>query len=89
MVHCAAIDCTNSSSKKNDENISFFKLPKDIRKKIWIAKLKRQNLPKDENVYVCHLHFEEACFKRDLKVLFILDLNKMALIFLVLTRKYV
>lgn len=70
MVHCAAIDCTNSSSKKNDENISFFKLPKDSRKNIWIAKLKRENLPKDENVYVCHLHFEEASFKRDLKVSF-------------------
>jgi len=48
MVHCAAIDCTNSSSKKNDENISFFKLPKDSRRKIWIVKLKRENLPKDE-----------------------------------------
>lgn len=59
MVHCAAIDCTNSSSKKKDENISFFKLPKDSRRKIWIAKLKRENLPRDEHVH---------CFKRDLKV---------------------
>ena len=32
MVHCAAIDCTNSFSKKNDENLSFFKLPKYNRK---------------------------------------------------------
>lgn len=29
MVHSAAIDCTNSFSKKNDVNISFFKLPKE------------------------------------------------------------
>ena len=52
MVHCAAIDCTNSSSnKKNDESISFFKLPKDPeRKKLWISKLKSENLPKEENV---------------------------------------
>jgi len=35
MVHCAAIDCTISSS----ENVSFFKLPKDSRRKIWIAKI--------------------------------------------------
>ena len=69
MVHCAAIDCSNSSSKRNDEKISFFKLPKDINlKKIWIAKLKRENLPREENIYVCHFHFEEECFQRDLKV---------------------
>ena len=29
MVHCAAINCTNNSSKKSDNTFSFFKLPKD------------------------------------------------------------
>ena len=53
MVHCAAIDCANSSSKNNDESISFFKLPKNPeRKKSWISKLKSENLPKEENIYV-------------------------------------
>ena len=48
MFHCAAINCTNSSSKKSDNTFSFFKLPKDPnRRKVWIAKLKRANLPKD------------------------------------------
>ena len=70
MVHCAAIDCSNSSSKKNDESISFYKLPKDLNlKKIWITKLKRENLPKEKNIYVCHHHFEQCYFKRDLQVI--------------------
>ena len=47
MVHCVAIDCTNSFSKKNDESISFSKLPKYPElKKLWISKVKHENLPK-------------------------------------------
>ena len=69
MVHCAAINCTNSSSKRSDNTFSFFKLPKDPnRRKVWIAKSKRANLPKDENLHVCHEHFEENCFQLDLRV---------------------
>ena len=69
MVHCAAINCTNSSSKRSDNTFSFFKLPKDPnRRKVWIAKLKRANSPKDENLHVCHEHFEENCFQLDLRV---------------------
>ena len=60
MVHCAAINCTNSSSKKSDNTFSFFKIPKDPnRRKVCIAKLKRANLSKDENLHVHHEHFEE------------------------------
>ena len=69
MVHCAAIDCTNGSSKKNDESINFFKLLKDPeRKKLWISKLKREKLPEEENIYVCHFHFDSSCFKRNFRV---------------------
>ena len=69
MVHCAPIDCTNSSSKNNDESISFFKLPKDPeRKKLWISKLKRENLAKEENIDVCHFHFDSSYCKRDFRV---------------------
>ena len=32
MVYCAAIDYTNSSSEKNDESISLFKLASDPEK---------------------------------------------------------
>ena len=69
MVHSAAIDCTNSSSKQNDDRLSFFKLPRDPNlKKIWISKLKLKHLPKEENVFVCHHHLEDSCFQRDLRV---------------------
>ena len=52
MVHCAAIE------GKFERN----------RKKIWISKLKRKHLPKEENVFVCHHHFEDSCFQRDIRV---------------------
>ena len=41
MVYCAAINCTNSSSKKSDNNFSFFKVPQDSnRRKASIATIK-------------------------------------------------
>ena len=33
-----------------------------------LSALKRATLPKEESVKVCHLHFDENCFERDLKV---------------------
>ena len=71
MVNCAAIDCSNItiSNKKKNESISFYKLPKEnARRKLWISKLNRENLPKDENIFICHMHFEDHCFERDLRV---------------------
>ena len=70
MVWCAAVGCNNNSFKKSrDKSITFFRLPKDDSlKKKWLNNLKRANLPKIENVRICHLHFEEYCFKRDLQV---------------------
>ena len=70
MVWCAAVGCNNNSFKKSrDKSITFFRLPKDDSlKKKWLNNLKRANLPKIENVRICHLHFEESCFKRDLQV---------------------
>ena len=65
MVYCAAVGCNSSTDQK--KRISFYRLPREKSiKKAWIAKLRRENLPKD--VRVCHLHFEEHCFERDLKV---------------------
>ena len=72
MVHSAAITYANSSSKKSDNTLSFLKLSKDPnRRKVWIAKLKRANLPKDENLHVSQEYFEENCFQRDLRVSYI------------------
>ena len=71
MVYCSAVGCQNNSSKKKEQpqEISFYRLPHDVNlKKEWINNLKRANVPKEETVRVCHIHFEENCFERDLKV---------------------
>jgi len=66
MVSCAAINCTNNTNKPSD--VSFFRLPRnEALKKQWVVLLRRENLPKDARV--CHIHFEESCFKRDLEVI--------------------
>lgn len=67
MPSCGAPDCTNRSSKDLDR--SFHRLPSanhGERRKAWLAKIKRQILPKE--LYICSDHFETDCFERDLKV---------------------
>ena len=66
MVHCVAVDCVNNTRGGN-KNISFYRLPRDNSlKKIWMQKIKRENLPNQENIRLCH--FEDSCFERDLKI---------------------
>jgi hypothetical protein len=69
MGWCMVVNCSNNTFSKNREkNISFFRLPHDVNlKKKWLANIKRENLPKDPKI--CHQHFEESCFGRDLKVI--------------------
>ena len=68
MGICAAVNCSNKSSKV--KNITLFSLPRnDALRKQWLAKLKRENLPND--IRDCSEHFEESCFKRDLEVRFL------------------
>ena len=56
MVHCVAVDCVNNTRGGN-KNISFYRLPRDNSlKKIWIQKIKRENLPNQENIrYVIYI----------------------------------
>ena len=73
MVYCSAVDCTSNTSGgkdgKKDCSISFFRLPRDEKlKKVWLNNLKRENQPREENIRLCSLHFEEDSFERDLKV---------------------
>ena len=73
MVYCCAVGCVNDSSKQSkieNEKISFYRLPNDKKiQKLWIDKIRRPkvNLPPYRNIRICHLHFEEECFERDLK----------------------
>ena len=67
MVHCVVVDCVNNTRGGN-KNIKFYRLPRDDSlKKIWIQKIKRENLPMQEHISLCNLHFEDSCFERDLK----------------------
>ena len=68
MVICSAVNCSSNTSNKNRvKGISLYRLPSDENiKKKWLTNLKRENLPND--IRICHLHFEESCFKRDLEV---------------------
>ena len=72
MVYCCAVDCVNDSSKqKSDyEKVSFYRFPNDKNiQKLWLDKIRRPkvNLPPYKNIRLCHLHFENDCFERDLK----------------------
>ena len=59
MVHCVVFD-----TRGGNKNITFYRLPRDDSlKKIWMQKIKRENLPMQEHI---HLHFEDSCFERDL-----------------------
>ena len=65
MVGCAAVACKNNSSFKTSngaESLSFYRLPRDSKlKRTWLANIKIL-YPKEENIRVCHLHFEETSF---------------------------
>ena len=70
MVYCSAVDCKSNSSRRKEEiYISFYGLPRDYGlKRKCISALKRESLRKEESIKICHLHFDENCFERDLKV---------------------
>ena len=85
MPWCVAVDCSNNTFTKNqDKDVSFYNLTKDINlRKKWLSNIKQENIPK--NPKICHQHFEDSCFKRDLELnifplfftnLFILYINK-------------
>ena len=73
MVGCAAVACKNNSIFKTSngaESLSFYRfyrLPRDSKlKRTWLANIKRV-YPKEENIRVCHLHFEETVFSKRLE----------------------
>ena len=70
MPWCVAVGCSNNTFRKNREKgVSFYNLPKDESlKNKWLVNIKRENINK--NPKLCHHHFEESCFKRDLEVIY-------------------
>ena len=81
MPWCVALGCNNNIFKMNrGKDVSFSRIPKDGNlKRRWVQNIKRQNLLKDPKI--CHLHFEESCFKRDLQVRFILIITYYAMLY--------
>ena len=69
MVICVAVGCS-SDTRFASGKISFYKLPNDTNfKKQWLVNIKRDNLPSEKHLSLCHIHFEDNCFQRDLKVI--------------------
>ena len=66
MVNCFVPGCVNYSAKSN--GISYHKLPRDTRRrKAWLERIRRTNMPPLENCYVCSEHFSEESFEVNLR----------------------
>ena len=72
MVYCSPVNCKSNTNPRNKEekfDVSFYRLPRDNHlKKAWLANLKRDNPPIEQNIRIFHLHFNDECFERYLKV---------------------
>ena len=66
MVNCCVPGCVNYSAKSN--GISYHKLPRDTqRRKAWLERIRRNNMPPLENCYVCSEHFSAESFEVNLR----------------------
>ena len=71
MVYCVVVGCSYHSNRKiTTEKISYFHLPSDESlRRTWLNKIKKQDLSANyDSIRVCHVHFEEDQFQRDLQV---------------------
>ena len=60
MVFCAAVGCCSRSGKSQDT--SFYRLSK------MVTKIEERQFAIKKKIRVCHLQFENECFKQDLEV---------------------
>ena len=66
MVNCCVPVCVNYSAKSN--GISYHKLPRDTqRRKAWLERIRRTNVPPLENSYVCSEQFSAESFEVNLR----------------------
>ena len=72
MVNCSAICCTKRSDTPSQEDISFHKMPsteKPLLRQKWLHNSRHKPpLLKGSSFYICSVHFDETCFKRNLQV---------------------
>ena len=63
--------CTNRSKKTKGSDISYHRLPNDQNvRRMWLRRVRRENLPKPNSCYVCNAHFTPDSFEGSLKELF-------------------
>ena len=66
MVNCCVPGCVNYSAKSN--GISYHKLPRDApRRKAWLERMRRTNVPPLENCFCCSEHFSAESFEVNLR----------------------
>lgn len=67
MPHCCVPECNNYWTKNS--KVTFHCIPrKDLElQRVWLARIRRDNLPPLEYSYVCSEHFTPDCFENDLK----------------------
>ena len=69
MVNCCVPGCTNYSAKTSKTaDISYHKFPSDKqRRKTWLERIRRSNMPPMQYSYVCSEHFLPSCFEVNIR----------------------
>ena len=84
----ATSGCTNRRHTPSQEVIRFYKISSSKKSLLWQRWLHnircKLPLPKDSSFYICAVHFDETCFKRNLQVNnFIISSRKNTFIFII------
>ena len=62
MPHCMVPKCTNGWRKTKGSGITYHRVPSGPLKHTWLRNIKRENLCKLNNSFVCSVHFTPDCF---------------------------
>ena len=66
MVNCCVPGCTNYSAKTED--VTYHRIPSDKqRRKAWLDRIRRSNMPQVQYSYVCSDHFLPSCYELNLR----------------------
>ena len=66
MVNCCVPGCTNYSAKTED--VTYHRIPSDKqRRRAWLDRIRRSNMPQVQYSYVCSDHFLPSCYELNLR----------------------
>ena len=64
MANCCVPKCSNYSSKRKDQGITYHRIPSEATThKARIERIRWHSLPPLKNYYVCSTHFANDCFE--------------------------